>query len=1665
MRETNHGIQSALTLRKQDCSPGPVPHVDQEEAVRQILAALVIILCSLAVSHSTDAAIPASQRSALEALYASTNGDFWNNNSGWLGTAGSECSWRGVECDESETTVTALYLAENNLTGSLPPEITQLPGLVTISMWENSLTGSIPPSIGALSNLRFLYLEENQLSGMIPSSIGNLMQLEDLRLWDNQLTGQIPPELGSLGALTILDLSINSLTGAVPTALRNLTSLRELVLHTNQLTGSIPPELGELTSLQVLIISINQLTGEIPGELAALTELEILYLNNNELTGSIPSWLGSLSHMRRLSLHTNRLTGSIPPELGNLTELDLLYIGVTPLTGQIPTTLGNLSRMVDLQIWDTQISGPIPTELGNLTNLERLWLNQNQLSGEIPVELGNLQKLTQLGLYRNRLTGEIPPVLGTLTDLQLLYLWENQLTGTVPPEIGNLTALQYLDLADNDLTGDIPPSLGDLPELLELSLFGNQLTGEIPPSIGNLGKLEELSLSRNKLSGTIPDSLASLESLRWLYLHVNELSGTIPPWLGELSNLEIVYLWGNKLQGVIPPEIGNLENLQQLILSINQLSGVIPPEIGNLENLQILILNQNRLTGSIPVEIGDLAKLEELSLHTNQLSGSIPTQIGNLTNLRDLRVSYNRLDGPIPDSIGNLAGLEIAYLGANNLSGALPASLGNLANMKDFEVWRTRVSGPIPPEIGGMTALEILVLETNNLSGSIPPELGNLKKLNDLELFDNSLTGPIPPELGNATALVELKLDRNRLSGPIPPELGGLFQLEILRLERNALTGEVPAELQGMVALADGQSDLGFNRLVANDPDLEAFLDAKQLGGNFSATQTVPPTNVSVVSSTPESITLRWTPIEFSGGSGGYRIGVSTNPVGPFDISLTTASKQASSAVVGSLSPGTTYHFQLSTISYASATQKNTLVSETAQITSGMTAPAGAEVVVISSPAVMTAEADGESVDTTAFSIANFGQIPTTITLSSSDAFFEISEPTIELAGGTASRVVVTSLPQSSTADLRGSINVAGTGVPDGTSVPIALFATPPAPEGNPNVIVEQARVDVSGPEGVNPAGSALFRNIGTATATGILGADQPWIVPETSVITIEPGESKSLSFTIDRSRRPDAASLSGTQLGTLSFVYVAGTGTTSAKGALDETSSVSSLVGVGDTVTPDVELVNGIPLLEEGQIGLVIPGVGNVTGSVGVFISDLTVANGLSGLSVDDLNLFYSSAGETYSASEPVSSGQSLALADVVATVFGKSEQIGVIHARSEKALELAMNASVFNKSNPTGTYGTAIPVFRTDRAAEPDESLWITGLRKTATSHTNLYLQEVLGVDTTVQVVFLGASGEVIGVLPDQPVAAFGTTIIGSQFVPEGAVTARVENSTAGGVVSYATPVDRASGDTWAVADWGSVYGMEQGQRQIIPVAGSAPGRNDTNFLTDISIANRSAVAASATLRYYQQAPTVSVIERSLELDAGQTVTFEDVVGSLFEATRPSLGHVELVPSDGSELAMSSRTYTTVTGSDQTFGTGVPALPPSFALRRGQSIVLGGLEDSTAETTNAGTPATFRTNLGLVEVDGAPVTVKVSVLLFSGKQLVAVSTTASKTISLAPREFRQLNAIVSAIIGTELRESSFGEFKNIQARVDIVDGDGAVIVYATQTDNGTGDTVLRLR
>jgi hypothetical protein len=90
-------------------------------------AALALLSSVVFLALPVSAQVPTVERDALIALYNSTNGAGWGNNSEWLGAAATECTWFGVAC--SGGSVYQIDLGSNERSDSIPAELGNLANL------------------------------------------------------------------------------------------------------------------------------------------------------------------------------------------------------------------------------------------------------------------------------------------------------------------------------------------------------------------------------------------------------------------------------------------------------------------------------------------------------------------------------------------------------------------------------------------------------------------------------------------------------------------------------------------------------------------------------------------------------------------------------------------------------------------------------------------------------------------------------------------------------------------------------------------------------------------------------------------------------------------------------------------------------------------------------------------------------------------------------------------------------------------------------------------------------------------------------------------------------------------------------------------------------------------------------------------------------------------------------------------------------------------------------------------------------------------------------------------------------------------------------------------------------------------------------------------------
>lgn len=693
----------------------------------------------------------------------------------------------------------------------------------------------------------------------------------------------------------------------------------------------------------------------------------------------------------------------------------------------------------------------------------------------------------------------------------------------------------------------------------------------------------------------------------------------------------------------------------------------------------------------------------------------------------------------------------------------------------------------------------------------------------------------------------------------------------------------------------------------------------------------------------------------------------------------------------------------------------------------------------------------GQGGSSSAFGVANIGSEASQVTLAPQGDFFTVAPASFTLEPG--ARQVVTVTGQSKPAGAySGAVGVSGAGVPQGLMIPVQLLSAN-RPSTRPEPRPGRKRLDTSG-----GTVQLEIRNEGTGTVRGLFHSDYPWLIPPQGLFTMNGGESRIATFTIDPSRR-SFLHQSGTVRTRVRLEYLleSATATGGTLQSTDSPGTASTSVQVSST-NANLATAASIPPLGQGEIALLVPGIGRVVGSVGQFLSDLSLASKEPAAGIDDVRLFYSSGRTSLLSSDNVVDGTfALLFDDILQSVYREDNKVGTLQVRAPLATSLAVAAAIYNVSDEDGNYGTVVPAFRSDRAiGGGSEQLLLTGLRKDASGHTNLYVQEAAGAAATAEVQWLSTSGTVLATSAVN-LDGWGLSQIVNQ-APDGTVAARIRRTAGTGrLVAYATPVDRMSGDTWAIADWATVYGYPRNQTVIVPVAGSVHGANETFFRTDLALTNTGSTTASGTLHYNDGKGART--QRTITLGANETRLLPDVAGTTFQRAETT-GYLKWVPSTGS-LAVSSRTYTTVAGSAATFGTGTPTLPLESGIRLGEIRKFAGFDDASIQTVRSGTPGSVRTNFGIAEVGGAEAIVRVRLRYSYPSQLATTVGARERDFTIPANGFLLVSNISNAIL--QERRDNFGDLTNLTAEFEVVNGSGRVIPFLTINDNGTGDSILR--
>ncbi|MEA2163044.1 MAG: hypothetical protein QOK37_1171 [Thermoanaerobaculia bacterium] len=809
--------------------------------------------------------------------------------------------------------------------------------------------------------------------------------------------------------------------------------------------------------------------------------------------------------------------------------------------------------------------------------------------------------------------------------------------------------------------------------------------------------------------------------------------------------------------------------------------------------------------------------------------------------------------------------------------------------------------------------------------------------------------------------------------------------------------------------------------------------------GSLTRGAAIPPPSITTFTATPATIVagdssvLSWTTQDATSAS--INNGVNSVPV--------NGTKTVSPIVT------TTY-----TLTAIGANTSTTTKTATVTVT-----PCVQPTLTVSSIPIGMLQAVGGTLPTDSFTLTNTGTTPAKITLTQTGSFFTQTPTSFTIAASDSQIVFLVATAQPA-GFYAGTSVVSACGVSTGLTIPVYLRVA--AIPLTPVTVLSPAgaRIDTVFP---STTGTVSFTNPGSSTIEGFVITDVPWITIPVPALSLGAEETKQVQFIIDRSKRPDGAAPIGGVIGLVSFRYVNASSSSAAlPGYPSVLTTVPSSAAFSIVTVVVVDSMKGSSINEpipplNGQLAFFLTGVSSKTS-----FGDLTLSNRSSTSSIGDLRMYFGSTNSvsaTKSSNVPLFPANSAVLfPSILKSAFDEASRTGTLQFRSTQLGNVSVLQTQINANSGQTSYGTALPVFRSDRAFAPGQNFFLPGVQKSSTMTTTLYVQEVSGKSARYQVDLIDAAG-VITIGSTSDLTGFGLAEL-LDVVPSGRVTLRITNvsdpASGGTINGYALVTDSATGDSFVVAQLTAAPGADP----LFAPAFATPSRNLVLHLMNARSDGPINITATTVTASTVPARRRTVKKASIDspLTPQSTIAIPPIAAlSSYQLTIPESGFVKLTGS--TSLRVAGRF--SIPRSGGSFGSGIPVVS-GRGLKLDETVRFAGIEDASPSSVAFARPLTYRTDLMLVETSGqSSMTVKLTLRYVFSTATTSSSTGAVQQVDVPAGGFILISDLGKSLIGP-LR-LSFGDLHNAVLDVQIIGGTGAVIPFLRATDNGTGDVTIR--
>jgi hypothetical protein len=203
---------------------------------------------------------------------------------------------------------------------------------------------------------------------------------------------------------------------------------------------------------------------------------------------------------------------------------------------------------------------------------------------------------------------------------------------------------------------------------------------------------------------------------------------------------------------------------------------------------------------------------------------------------------------------------------------------------------------------------------------------------------------------------------------------------------------------------------------------------------------------------------------------------------------------------------------------------------------------------------------------------------------------------------------------------------------------------------------------------------------------------------------------------------------------------------------------------------------------------------------------------------------------------------------------------------------------------------------------------------------------------------------------------------------------------------------------------------------------------------WVSDVRIFNAGSTSTPATVTFYPEANPGAAVSKDILLDAGEIEVLDNVVGNFLALPKGSGGQIVITTPTNTTLTATARTYNQT--SNGTYGQYIPGITPAESV---------GAADRALQILQLETSPRIRSNIGISETTGQPVTVEVSVI--QSDSIV----TPFVQIPLGGNEFRQIS-----LAGFFAPDAAV---YNARVTVKVISGTGRITAYGSAIDAITQD------